>query len=747
MRKKKLVLIFLVIFLTSGNLFAQSGWQKIFFSNSSGISKIVKRDSLNYFGFCNNSQYFFKSTNAGENWISQQDFKFDKVYSISDGIFVNSNTGWAVGNFDVYPFPVSGVILRTTDGGFNWIVQNTGIPSFRFHNVSFINQNTGWVSSDGGYYSSLIKTTNGGASWDSVTTPGAIPNNPEIDAAKFLNADFGWILSFYGYLYKTSNGGQSWVNDTTFKYLYLFDVTPVTENECWVVARDGAPNSRFYKTTNGGLNWALKMTNASSYTKINFINSFTGYSCGNGRILRTQNGGDDWDTLFPSQTPFSIQTIFTSDGITMLSAGEGSGPSNKFFKSTNSGANWAITSATSTITFNDIYFKDKKNGIAVGDTGSIYKSLDSGKTWSITGGTSGLSKIFFADDNTGFSISTFSSVIFKTTNFGESWFNSGYPVTSTGFHTVDFVNSQTGFIGGVDKKIIKTTNAGINWINVSPAGSIFYTYRFIDFINENTGWAIGDITYNLIHGGYYRVTQIIKTTNQGENWSQIYSYQDETTPNVIYDKIQFFNNTKGWIISDNAIKQTTDGGLSWSNFQTIDGAKTLKMLDENTGWAGGANGNGAASIFKTTNGGINWYRQYFENGRGINSICILNSDYVWACGNLSGIYRTTDGGGKISSITPISNNSPDNFSLHQNYPNPFNPSTVIRYQLSAAGFTTLKVFDLLGKEVASLVNEKQNAGSYAVDFNSSDFNLPSGIYFYTLNVGEFKETKKMVLVK
>jgi hypothetical protein len=92
-------------------------------------------------------------------------------------------------------------------------------------------------------------------------------------------------------------------------------------------------------------------------------------------------------------------------------------------------------------------------------------------------------------------------------------------------------------------------------------------------------------------------------------------------------------------------------------------------------------------------------------------------------------------------------NVPVNITLSQNYPNPFNPSTVIRYRLSAAGIVSLKVFDLLGKEVASLVNEKQSAGSYAVDFNSAEYNLPSGIYFYTLNAGEFKETKKMVLIK
>ena len=100
-----------------------------------------------------------------------------------------------------------------------------------------------------------------------------------------------------------------------------------------------------------------------------------------------------------------------------------------------------------------------------------------------------------------------------------------------------------------------------------------------------------------------------------------------------------------------------------------------------------------------------------------------------------------------TSVSLLNSSVPEAYNLLQNYPNPFNPSTRINYKLRNSNYVTLKVFDLLGKEVATLVNEKQNAGSYAVDFNSSEFNLTSGIYFYTLNAGEFKETRKMVLVK
>ena len=88
---------------------------------------------------------------------------------------------------------------------------------------------------------------------------------------------------------------------------------------------------------------------------------------------------------------------------------------------------------------------------------------------------------------------------------------------------------------------------------------------------------------------------------------------------------------------------------------------------------------------------------------------------------------------------------PKKFELAQNYPNPFNPTTIIKYDIPALSFVTLKVYDVLGKEVGTLVNEEKPIGSYEVDFNATT--LQSGIYFYKLQVGSFVETKKMVLMK
>lgn len=88
---------------------------------------------------------------------------------------------------------------------------------------------------------------------------------------------------------------------------------------------------------------------------------------------------------------------------------------------------------------------------------------------------------------------------------------------------------------------------------------------------------------------------------------------------------------------------------------------------------------------------------------------------------------------------------PSGFRLSQNYPNPFNPTTVIRYELPASGDVRLSVYDILGREVRMLVNEKQAAGSYEVKFDASG--LASGVYLYRLTSGPFVETHKMVLVR
>ena len=111
------------------------------------------------------------------------------------------------------------------------------------------------------------------------------------------------------------------------------------------------------------------------------------------------------------------------------------------------------------------------------------------------------------------------------------------------------------------------------------------------------------------------------------------------------------------------------------------------------------------------------------------------------------IIAKTDSNGYTSPIILIKNHNQftNNFELYQNYPNPFNPVTNIKYQIANSSFVSLKIYDVLGREVSTLVNEFKKAGSYIVTFNGSA--LASGVYFYRLNAGDFSETKRMLIIK
>ena len=143
---------------------------------------------------------------------------------------------------------------------------------------------------------------------------------------------------------------------------------------------------------------------------------------------------------------------------------------------------------------------------------------------------------------------------------------------------------------------------------------------------------------------------------------------------------------------------------------------------------------------------IAWYDTYPANNGNTYTGCWgvykFPSGKIAASDMKTGLYVLKVG----NSVGVNENNSVVNgYRLEQNYPNPFNPKTVISYSLIENRFTSLKIFDILGNEVATLVNEKQNAGSHSVEWDAGNYS--SGIYFYKLSSGEFKDTKRMILLK
>ncbi len=188
--------------------------------------------------------------------------------------------------------------------------------------------------------------------------------------------------------------------------------------------------------------------------------------------------------------------------------------------------------------------------------------------------------------------------------------------------------------------------------------------------------------------------------------------------------------------------RSTDKGATFSP------ADTTQLDDKVTALATGSDGQLFAGtyksgVFRSTDYGESW-EQITAGLQGlyISSLCTDRYGYLYAGTLGGGLYKSTLA---VLSVKKDFSSLPNRFLLSQNYPNPFNPSTMISYQLPADGYVTLKVFDILGREVRTLVNERQIAGDYSVIFNASS--LPSGVYFDRLEARNSIETKKMVLMK
>jgi len=339
-------------------------------------------------------------------------------------------------------------------------------------------------------------------------------------------------------------------------------------------------------------------------------------------------------------------------------------------------------------------------------------------------------EIQFYNSSTGWSCGADGSFM-KTTNGGTNWVE-----TFAGFETLtglDFINSNTGYLSTETGKVLKTTNGGSNWTSYSPSQISYLTSVF--FLNDQTGWA---------SGSQGTTGKVIRTTNGGLNWV----IQLNNVFNAV-DHVYFRNAETGFAGCYKKMYRTTNGGNSWDTVNIhsdVNDIKCVLMVSVTTGYATGSFFGNSGGVIKTFDGGLNWYLQWAGSPNSANSISFAPGSTAngWVSTN-SGVLRTTNSGGELIGIQPVSNIILEKYELSQNYPNPFNPTTNIKLQIPESGLVKLVVFDVTGRQVAELVNETLMAGEYKVDFNASG--LTSGVYFYRITTAGFSDAKKMILVK
>ena len=396
----------------------------------------------------------------------------------------------------------------------------------------------------------------------------------------------------------------------------------------------------------------------------------------------------------------------------------------------------------------------------------------------------------FFDENTGVltivNQTTPPPGIFRTTNGGQNWnqikFCSTYGVQKIDSSTVYIAAYKNGYCF-----IYRTYDKGQNWDSVAYSGNV---YRGISFVNRDTGWVTGfnglyciwrtnDGGRNLfvqstdagkgevfflkqkVNGEYIgwvnNSSALWKTTDSGINWFQV------TCPGTDLRQITFVDENTGWVSKVNMYK-TTDGGLNWVDQPLAPGItnvnrimRNFSIINKDTIYGAGGykylpNSHIIAMIWKTTNGGTVWGFQEVDSSYHVgyvNCIDFINANTGWAFeGN--GL-KTTNAGGSFTSIHK-DETIVNYYKLFQNYPNPFNAVTIIKFTLKNSEFkiqnsvVELRVYDIIGKEVAILINGKKQIGTYTVKFDADE--LPTGIYFYRLILdGIPVETKKMILLK
>jgi photosystem II stability/assembly factor-like uncharacterized protein len=374
----------------------------------------------------------------------------------------------------------------------------------------------------------------------------------------------------------------------------------------------------------------------------------------------------------------------------------------------------------------DVKFSDYQNGYALGDHGTFLKTTDGGSHWTDRG--IGMNVPFFKFvnpiQNTFFAVGEFGS-IYNSADSGNTWKKISIS-TKANLRNIVMNSHQRGWIAGDSGCVAVTFDSGKTW-NADILDSGRYDFYGLAISNNNNALVVGEkgsIYFTTVAGIYWEQRFANVTTN-------LYAVKNYSDPGF------FVVGDSGTVVT------TSDNGITWNNISipTSTKLKDLFVLDANNIYVVGEGG----KIYYTNNGGTNWYSQYSADSHDLNAITFVDSAYGIAVGNDATVLKTTEAGTLTGFKEPLVS-IPTEFKLYQNYPNPFNPSTIINYQLPNDNFVTLRIYDILGREVQTLVNEFKKAGKYSLDFDGS--NLASGVYFYKLQIGnQFAQTKKLMLLR
>ncbi len=648
---------------------------------------------------------------------------------------------------------------KSTDNGETWFSIKNGLtPASQYCPMNISPNGDLFVA---GVYNSdncIYRSTDAGESWTvSLNTAGW-----SIFCISFDQDSIIYVATYSG-IYKSIDNGENWTPYGTFTGRAV--AIAINDSGHVFVGDYGI----FYRSTDNGATWTQLAVSGGTTIAINkYGHLFVGCS-GNGGILRSTDNGDNWTYVYPAYTvqikeastilfdendytyvpTYGKGVLFSTDfGDSWTELNDGLGY--KYVRAiTKNNNRYLFTGGDYGIYKMDVFYAfwysvglpicsvkeiliDPYNNIFAGVWG-VNRSYDKGLSWqTVNNGLANLDTRTFVikDDETIFCGAGFDAsdpgVIFRSIDNGNNWVRADTGIAWSTHLNAMAVDAYGNIYAGAYDGVYKSTNNGSLWFNIGGAGGA----KGLGFNSS------GDLFLASYGGGFWKLPEgdtiwVDLTSNIGSNF--VYC---------------MFIASNDYIYTHN--RRSTDNGQTWTNYSV--GEFVYSVAENSAGHIFFGTNEYGQGVYRSTNYGDNW--ELISNGLpspaiDINSLAVDSEDYLYAGTNGKSIFKTT-----TSTVTSVEVNRdiPTSFSLEQNYPNPFNPSTKISWQIPASlnpsqggTLVTLKVYDMLGKVMVTLVNEEESAGTYAIEFNASQ--LASGIYFYQLTAGEFKQTKKMVLLR
>ena len=748
---KNFGLLSVIVLLFSVNIFAQ--WELRYPPQPvTGITDLEFLSSdLGY--AVNSAGNIIKTTNGGLNWGIVKSYQRDYLQELQ---FINEQVGFCISPHNY--IGDSEDFIYTTDGGNFWqstfIGVNTALTFFSISESELLQSNE---------EGEILKLDNFFGlweekyivpkffDWDIYVPYGDIRQFEKLNSGRMLALGSSWrafeydiISDSVSFLLYSDDNGNTW--DTLWCDLpkVLTSFTYANENFGWM----GGKENEIYSTTDGGLRWQLVYSEItpdldSRISKIKAIDSLTVYAITTkGKFISTTNGGLNWDTT--SVISFTYYESFF--GLNFLNDQTGFIYGPDLWMTTNGGNNWGKIDTSIRPTFYKIQFLNTQLGFSIGGNNyfggsSFYKTSDGGYFWAklYDGNPNSSFNGFFMQDSLVGWVAEFNRLL-KTTDGGHSWNEVDVDISLEFIRGIEFFNEELGVLYEVrqnqnDNTLnYLTTDGGVTWQKYQMSNEPFLSSFFkIKRTDPSHIWTLNQ-------QGLWLSKDTIKT------WTKISTEVDG------WAGFDFLDSLNGYVAhmdgTQDKIKYTTDGGITWSILMKPYMNQTTDLVILGRDYFGrmqillsGLDG----SIFRYFEG---WDYGYIENSftnQWLYSISVFregNTAHQWISGSGGIVLYRND---YITDVLKDDLEIPTAFNLSQNYPNPFNPTTKINWQSPISGHQTLKVYDVLGNEVATLIDEYRNAGIYEVEFEAAK--LSSGVYFYQLIAGDFVSTKKMIVLK